>query len=267
MQEVRDFWDKRPCNFYHSNKSVGSKEYFDEIEKKKYTAEPHLPLFADHQRWKDKKVLELGCGLGTDTTNFARAGAIVTAVDLSPVSAQLCRQRLEVMGVDGTVLVGNIEELNTILPPDEQYDLIYSWGVIHHTPNPKKVIESLLPFLKEDGELRIMLYSLVSYKAFHIQHYHNDKWDMSTLRSATRENAEAQTGCPVAYLYTFDDIRELLQPLRIKDMWKDHIFTWDVDHYVKGEFVKHPAWKNVSDEELHRFEKELGWHTMVVATK
>ena len=83
IDTVKAYWDARPCNIRHSRRSVGTKEYFDEVEARKYYVEPHIPGFAQFERWRGKQVLEVGCGIGTDTINFARAGASVTAVDLS----------------------------------------------------------------------------------------------------------------------------------------------------------------------------------------
>ena len=75
VDAVRNYWDRRPCNIRHSPKRVGTREYFDEVETRKYFVEPHIPRFAQFERWRGKKVLEIGCGIGTDTTNFARHGA------------------------------------------------------------------------------------------------------------------------------------------------------------------------------------------------
>ena len=99
IADVQRYWDARPCNIRHSPKPVGSKEYFDEVEARKYFVEPHIPAFAEFERWRGKRVLEVGCGIGTDSINFARAGADLTAVELSGESLRIAAQRAEVMGV------------------------------------------------------------------------------------------------------------------------------------------------------------------------
>ena len=99
LDEVQAYWDARPCNVRHSTQPVGTRAYFDEVEARKYRVEPHIRSFADFARWKGKRVLEIGCGIGTDTINFARAGAEVTAVDLSPKSLEIARARADVFGL------------------------------------------------------------------------------------------------------------------------------------------------------------------------
>src|SRR6266850_2118317 len=129
VEQVRNYWDLRPCNIRHSPKPVGTREYFDEVEARKYFVEPHIPRFAEFERWRDKKVLELGCGIGTDTINFARHGAMVTAVDISKESIKIARQRAEIYGLQDRIkfYCTNAEELNQEVPI-QPYDLIYSFG-------------------------------------------------------------------------------------------------------------------------------------------
>ncbi len=98
IDRVKEFWDKRPCNIKHSPKPIGTKEYFDEVEKRKYFVEPHIPKFAQFERWRGKKVLEIGCGIGTDAVNFAHAGADLTVVELSEKSLEICKKDSRFMG-------------------------------------------------------------------------------------------------------------------------------------------------------------------------
>ena len=265
IDAVRAFWNTRPCNIRHSPRQVGSREYFDEVEHRKYFVEPHIPAFADFARWRGKRVLEIGCGLGTDTVNFARAGAQVTAIDLSDESAAIARQRLKVFGLESsaTIHVGNAEELPSILPP-QQFDLVYSFGVIHHSPHPRRIIEHLRQYMTPQSELRLMVYSRISYKLFWIMK-EEGAWDMSRIDEIVARNSEAQTGCPVTYTYTDESVRQLLGGFRVLDVHKEHIFTWDIEPYKRYEYQKAPEWANVSDRELADLERELGWHMLVRA--
>src|SRR5437763_7126508 len=160
IQKVREYWDARPCNIRHSGAEVGTREYFDQVEWRKYFVEPHIPAFADFGAWRGGKVLEIGCGIGTDTMNFARAGALVTAVDLSGESLALARRRAAVFGLSDRIRFyeADAEHLSDVVPA-EAYDLVYSFGVVHHTPNPNAVIEQVRQFYARPGTtLKLMVY-------------------------------------------------------------------------------------------------------------
>src|SRR6266849_5449545 len=114
IERVQDYWNSRPCNIRHSPKPVGTREYFDEVEARKYFVESHIPGFAEFARWNGKKVLEIGSGIGTDTINFARHGAQVTAVDLTEKSLEVARQRAKVFGLEDRIrfVQANAEKLS-----------------------------------------------------------------------------------------------------------------------------------------------------------
>ena len=162
---VKEFWNNRPCNIKHSSKKFLSKEQFDEVEQKKYFVEPHIPFFADFKKWDGKKVLEIGCGIGTDSINFVRNGAKLTIVEFSEKSLEICKERFKVFGLEATFYCGDVEKLSEFLHL-ETFDLIYSFGVIHHTPNPTLAFNEISKYMNENTELRVMLYSKISYQTF-----------------------------------------------------------------------------------------------------
>ena len=118
--------------------------------------------------------------------------------------------------------------------------------------------------MSAESELRLMVYSKASYKLFQIMR-EEGVWELSRLDELIARNSEAQTGCPVAYTYTYDEARELLKGFDILEMRKAHIFTWDVDAYKRYEYKKDAAWAGVTDEQLENLEKELGWHLLIRA--
>jgi len=252
IETVKAYWDARPCNIRHSKTPVGTKEYFDEVEQRKYFVEPHIPGFAQFERWKGKKVLEIGCGIGTDTINFARAGAAVTAIDLSKESVAIARKRSEVFELTGGIRFydGNAEELPSIVPV-QNYDLVYSFGVIHHTPNPARVIDNLKRYMNAESELRIMMYAKNSWKTIMIE--------------AGFDQPEAQSGCPIANTLSHDELRTLLKDFRILSMEQDHIFPFVIEKYVNHDYEVVPWFATMPREMFRTLEKSLGWHTLIVA--
>lgn len=263
IPEVREYWDRRPCNIRHSTRPIGTREYFDEVEARKYFVEPHIRGFAQFERWKGKRVLEIGCGIGTDSINFARAGARVTLVDISEKSLELCRKRFEVFGLDARFYCGNAEQLSTFVPV-EQYDLIYSFGVIHHTPQPSAVFEELRQYCGPDTELRIMLYAKWSWKvAWIIATYGKGIfWRTDEL---VRTYSEAQMGCPVTHYYSYRGIRNLMSGFSVQQLSKDHIFPYVIRKYVEYQYEWVWYFRWIPRRAFHWLEKHFGWHTLIVA--
>lgn len=267
IDDVRAFWDSRPCNIRHSPKEIGSREYFDEVEARKYFVEPHIPAFADFPRWAGKRVLEIGCGIGTATISFARAGADVTAVDLSAESAELTRQRATVYGVADRVHVnvGDAERLNEFVTP-EPYDLIWSFGVLHHTPHPERALDQLRAYARPGTTLKLMMYYSLSWKVLWaaLRHGHGRLWDW---RRVIARYSEAQSGCPVTYTYTKRELTELLRArgFDVSEIFVDHIFPYRIPEYVRYRYRKewYFAWMPVP---LFRWlERHFGWHLCVTA--
>jgi 2-polyprenyl-3-methyl-5-hydroxy-6-metoxy-1,4-benzoquinol methylase len=268
LEAVREYWDRRPCNVRHSPKPVGSREYFDEVEARRYFVEPHIPGFAEFDRWAGKRVLEIGCGIGTDTIAFARAGATVTAVDVSEESLAIARKRASIYGLEDriTFASADAEHLSAVVPP-EPYDLVYSFGVVHHTPHPEAVIDEIRShFVHEDSILKLMLYHRYSWRvlAIVLREGRGQFWRVDEL---VARNSEAQTGCPVTYSYSRGQARTMLeqQGFRVEDIQVDMIFPYRIRDYVEYRYVTEWYFRWLPRALFRRLERSLGWHLCIDA--
>ena len=252
VDTVEKFWDTRPCNIRHSKKLVGSRDYFDEVERKRYFVEPHILEFANFKKWNNKRVLEIGCGIGTDAVNFARNDAIYTGVELSNESLQLALQRFKVIGLEGNLVRGNCERLENFLEP-QSFDLIYSFGVLHHTPDISMALQSLKNFCHESTAIKIMVYATNSYK--------------QKMIDAGMDQPEAQFGCPIANTYEVTEITRLLADsgIQIVSVKQAHIFPYQIEPYKEGIYLKQPWFENMPDEIFQVLENNFGWHLLIEA--
>lgn len=248
---IRDYWDRQPCNSRHSNLDPRTPEYWQAVTEKKYRAEPHIPAFADHRRYANLRVLEVGCGIGTDAEQFARAGADYTGIDISAVSIELCKQRFQVLNLPGRFYQADAERLRDHALGE--FDLIYSFGVLHHTPNPQAAIAEIYHALRPGAEFKLMLYAHHSWKRI--------------LISAGLAQPEAQTGCPLALTYTPDQAAELLQAFSAVQIRQDHIWPWQVEPYKQNHWVREPWFAHMPTELFQALERELGWHLLIQAVK
>ena len=251
ITDVQRYWDDRPCNIRHSDQPLGTRAYFDEVEAKKFRAEPHIPGFCEFDRWAGKRVLEIGCGIGTMAVNFARAGADYTGVELSGESLKLANQRFQVYDLPGQFYLGNAEELDKFLPLDT-YDLVFTWGVIHHSPRPDLILQQAAQYMRSGSMLKVMVYAEHSWKNYLIE--------------TGLDQPEAQSGCPIAYTYTPQALEQMIGPaFKIHAMEQDHIFPFQVEPYRQGQFIKQPWFDCMPELMFRQLERKLGWHLMATA--
>jgi ubiquinone/menaquinone biosynthesis C-methylase UbiE len=141
----------------------GSRRYFDDVERRRYELEPFIPRFADFDGARGKRLLEIGVGLGTDFVRFVRAGSVATGVDLTPRAVDLVKQRLALEGLEADVRVADAERLPF---EDGSFDRVYSWGVLHHTPDTERAIAEAVRVARPGGAVTVMLYGRRSWVAF-----------------------------------------------------------------------------------------------------
>lgn len=155
-------WSKNPCGAHVARGlEFGTRGYFDAIEDYRYRIyAPWMKRLIGFDRYRHKRVLEVGCGTGTDLLQFARGGAVVTGCDLTPRSVEIARRRFEVYGLEGQFSISDAENLSF---PDESFDLVYSFGVIHHTPDTERAVSEIHRVLRPGGKAIVMVYHRSSF--------------------------------------------------------------------------------------------------------
>jgi ubiquinone/menaquinone biosynthesis C-methylase UbiE len=149
--EVREFWNSEPCG----SRYLGDVADFEAHARARYAIEPYIPGFAQFASARGLKVLEIGVGMGADYLEWLKAGADATGVDLSAISLERARRRCEVAGYQADLRVADAEHLPF---PDRRFDVVYSYGVMHHSPDTAQCLREAWRVLKPGGEARIMLY-------------------------------------------------------------------------------------------------------------
>ncbi len=119
---VRAFWQANPCGTKFTDAPPGTLLFYERTEEHRYTKEWHIPEAADFAGARGLRVLEIGCGLGTDGAQFAKAGAIYTGVDLTDAAVELARRRFELFDLPGTFRTADAENLDFA---DDSFDLVY----------------------------------------------------------------------------------------------------------------------------------------------
>ncbi len=157
-QQVRSYWEQEPCG---TDKGIVgdlnplSREWFEQVESYRYTVEPFIHSIAQFTRHCGKTILEVGVGAGTDHLQWARAGCICHGVDLTEAAIETTRARFELYGLQSILQRFDAETLNY---PDATFDLVYSWGVIHHSEDPVRIIDEIHRVLKPGGRFIGMVY-------------------------------------------------------------------------------------------------------------
>jgi ubiquinone/menaquinone biosynthesis C-methylase UbiE len=181
QQQVRDWWSRNPMSYdvdWPIEHDPGTQEFFRELDARifhprymRLTADASgvpFSLFVAFASLRGRDVLEVGCGSGIAVQLFAEAGANVTAVDLTPWAVATTSARLDAFGLESRVLEADAENLPF---EDDSFDLVFSWGVIHHTSDMDRALAELVRVCRPGGRIVLMVYHRHSlfflvYRAF-----------------------------------------------------------------------------------------------------
>ncbi len=160
IEAIRAYWNERIHDQEIARHPVGSLEFFQELEAYRFEKLDYLTRVVDFAAYKGKRLLEVGCGVGTDLVRFARHGAQVTGIDLAEASIELANQNFALNGVSGELRVMDGEQLQF---DDCSFDAVYAHGVLQYTDDPLEVVREIRRVLKPGGEAILMGYNRYSW--------------------------------------------------------------------------------------------------------
>jgi ubiquinone/menaquinone biosynthesis C-methylase UbiE len=199
-----------------------SREFFDRVDQTFYSwnrplhdATGYFGKIFPYEKFAGKKVMEIGCGMGTMSMNWAQHGAIMHAMDLNPKAVSETTARFRTLGLVPRIVQG---DANVIPFPDNSFDYLYSWGVLHHSPDLDRSISEVFRVLRPGGEFGIMLYHRSSFLYWYfirwMEGYLNaESKFLTTLQLASRyTDGDKQEGNPHTWPVTKPEMRRLFQP-------------------------------------------------------
>jgi len=288
ITDVRSFWNANPCQSRLSQEAE-RRRYFEEISRKRFQGrEWHVPIVAKFDSFRGKDVLEIGCGVGTDGIEFARNGANYIGVDLTPNAVELTRERFLTFGVPGRFEVANAEEGLPL--PDASVDHVYSFGVIHHSPAPEKIVREIYRVLRNGGSFTVMLYNQSSINYYiEIMFLRRlfkwcllpkfmprliaaatgfNRWKLEGHRGRLLKNKKLTKEewismntdgplCPLARVYDHDEAAALFGAF---ENVRQEVWEFNVDHWSL-------IGKAIPDSVAKWIGRRWGWHRMIYGNK
>ena len=262
-QRAREQWSQDPAGaVYGREHEFGTREFFDEVERHRYQEyAPWMPELMGFDKFAGQRLLEVGCGMGTDLLQFARGGAQVTGVDLTPRSIETSRQHLSLYGQRGDFAVADCERL----PFDEaSFDVVFSNGVLHHTPDTEGAVREIHRMLRPGGQARVMLYHrrsfgfltqvILLHGIFRGEFLRgNSTADIMSKHVEVNEGG----GRPLVKVYSRREARQLFSMFREVRI--------DVEQLTRPEFYLFG--RLLPEAVLRRLRKAVGWNVIISARK
>lgn len=250
IEEIQRYWNERIHDLEMTKHPVGTREFFDDLDDYRFDKLHYLPRLVDFPSFRGQRLLEVGCGIGTDLVRFARGGATVTGVDLSSTAIGLAEKNFALHGVQAEELrIANGEALPF---PDASFDVVYAHGVVQYTADAARLIAECHRVVKPGGRGIFMVYNRVSWLNA-----------MSKVMKVKLEHEDA----PVLQKFSIPEYRALLKPFaqveivperfpvksRLHHGWKGLLFNT----FFVGAFNTLPA----------GLVKRYGWHLMAFCRK
>jgi SAM-dependent methyltransferase len=158
--QVRDYWNAHIHDLDVSAHQPGTREFFQDLEQYHFEKLHHLPRLIDFDGYRGQRVLDVGCGAGTDLARFVKGGAIGAGVDISPSAVVLARQNFAQQRLEADLHEADGERLPFA---DESFDFVFAHGVVQYTANDKALVNECRRVLKPGGTAVFQVYNRISW--------------------------------------------------------------------------------------------------------
>ena len=262
-QRAREQWTEDPCGaVYGQEHGFGSRDFFDAIERHRYGEYgPWMPEVMGFDQFAGARLLEIGCGMGTDLLQFARGGASVTGVDLTPRSVEITRHHLAIYGERGDFAITDGENLPFA---NESFDMVYSNGVLHHTPETAGAVRQIHRVLRPGGLARVMLYHRNSWNYWVEIILHRGLLRGQLLRGRGPEEIMSRYieineggGRPLVKVYSRREARNLFSMFREVKI--------QVEQLTRPELSL--LGRSMPESWFRRLRRSVGWNVIISARK
>lgn len=261
-ERAREQWGQDPCGeIYGREYEFGTREFFDQVERHRYQEyAPWMPEVMGFESFRGARLLEIGCGMGTDLLQFARGGARVTGADLTPRSVEISKKRFGLYGVPGEFVITDGERLPFA---DESFDVVYSNGVLHHTPGTDVAISEAHRVLRPGGTAKVMLYHRNSLAYWGELFFRRGVLSGELLRGRSMSDVMSRwveissaDARPLVKVYSSREARSLFKMFARVET--------EVEQMTRAElrFLKH-----IPENLFRRLRRTIGWNVIITAKK
>jgi len=260
---AREQWGQDPSGAeYDREHELGTREFFDSIERHRYSEyATWMPRLMGFENFPGARLLEVGCGMGTDLLQFWRGGAHCVGIDLTPRSIEITQHRFKLYGAGGAFMISDGEHLPF---GDESFDVVYSNGVLHHTPDTAGAIREVHRVLRPGGTAKVMLYHRHSLNYWVEIVLRRGLLGGEFLRGRSAEEIMSRViefsdheARPLVKVYSRKQARALFS------LFKD--VKVEVEQLTRDELRFLSAF--ISEKMLDRLRKRIGWNVIVTAVK
>jgi SAM-dependent methyltransferase len=252
-------WTAHPCGAVEGD--LDSPAYFAEVERSRYAQQAWQKRVFRFDQYQGRKVLEIGVGLGTDLVQFARAGAVCHAIDITDRHLEAAARNLETRGLSAVLKKCDAARLDFA---DASFDLVYSFGVIHHIPDASRVVREIHRVLKPGGTCLVALYHKYSFFHFFLLFVRGllfgrlFRLGYSGLLATIEGGADGKETKPYVKLYGRSEARALFSPFQVRSV--------SVHQLDLGRFGG--SWPGrLLAPVLRSLEPVIGWYVVVESEK